>query len=146
MNIICIILRSGHISDHIHGIIQLKSHKSRFALCAESQAVIPIGMKTSRHMMFSHMIHRKINCLFQVIINSILTPVCINNDFIQEGSISAFTDIFYNCREQPESIIRTIRRMACFFDIFRIIRRIFMTSIMIKFHKRKPSAIIYLCR
>ena len=103
-------------------------------------------MQTSRHIVVAQPFHGELNRTLQMVINGIFSAVCIDNHFIIECSVSAFTDILRNRWEQPQGIVCPIGRVSGFLDIFRIIRCIFMTSIVIELDQRQTTAIVYLCR
>src|SRR5699024_1567107 len=92
------------------------------------------------------MVKGKLYGTFQMLINASLTFIGKWNDFIKKCCIPGFRNVFVNCGEQPEGIIRTVGGMTCFLYIGGIIRCILMPGVMGKFYKRKTTAVVYLCR
>ena len=79
-----------------------------------------------------------------MVINASLAFVGKWDDFIEKCGISGFRNVFVNCREQPEGVIRAVGGMACLPELGGVIRGIFVPRLVGEFYKRKPAAVIYL--
>ena len=73
-----------------------------------------------------------------MVINASLAFVGKGDDFIEKCGISGFRNVFVNCREQPESVIRAVGGMTCLPYIGGVVRCVFMPRIMGEFYKRRP--------
>ena len=96
--------------------------------------------------MRSQMIQGEPDRPFQMFIDAALLFIGKGDDFIQKAGISCLRNIFINCREQPQGIVRPICGMSCSLYIGRIVRSIFMSRVMSELHKRKSSPVVYLGR
>ena len=87
-----------------------------------------------------------------MLINSIFAAAffCICDYLIEEALVAALTEVLYDSREEPESVISTIGRMSGLLSVNAVlivlIRTGLMTCIVIELNKRKSSAVAYLRR
>ncbi len=143
-NVFAVVFQDSHFFNSCHRIVKLECNKSRFTLSAQTETVVPVGMKSGRHIMIAETFHGESYCIFQMIVNRSFAAVCINDDFVKEINVSAFSDILDDSREQPQRIVCTVRGMTCFLNVFGVVGSILMTCIVIKLNKRKSAAVVHL--
>ncbi len=70
---------------------------------------------------------------------------CINDNFVQECLVACFTDILNDSREQPESIVCSVRGMTCFLSVYAVlvvlIGASFVTCIVVELNERQTAAV-----
>ena len=101
-------------------------------------------------MMRAESFHRESDSVLEVVVNGILAAVCINDDFVEERLVSALTDVFEHRREQPQSVIGSVRRVTCLLSILAVrvvlIRAVLKACFVVELNERKSAAVVHLCR
>ena len=96
--------------------------------------------------MRTEVVEGKLHGTFQMLINSPFAFVGKRDDFIEECCIAGLRDIFVNSREQPEGVVCAVGGVPGLLHVGGVVRRVFMPRVVGEFYKRKPAAVIYLCR
>ena len=143
--ILCVLLFLCILFHYGKCIVQLERNEGRLALLTQTQAVIPIGVKSGRHAMIAQMLHREIDGSLQVVINGTLVAVRVRDDLVDECGVARLTQILLDGREEPQSIVCTICGMAGCGHIGSIVRCILMSCIMVELNERKSAAVVNLC-
>ena len=132
-----------------HGIVELECNECALALLAHSQAVVPVCMETCGHMVVAQMCHGEVYGTLEVVVNSALAAVGVEDHLVKECLVSALADVLDDSGEEPQSIVCTIggmTRLLCVQGVLVVLVGMrLMTRIVVELYKGKTCAVVDLC-
>ena len=133
--------------DNAHSVVKLECNEGAFALLAHSQTVVPVSVETGRHLVCAQSLLREADSVLEVLINGSLSAAClrINDDLIKECLVSCLADILVDSREQPESVIGSVRGMSCLLSVNAVlvvlIRTGLVACVVVELNERQSAAV-----